>query len=220
MEWTTPLLISIKVALCSSLLVFVIGTVIAYFLAMKQFKGRALLEILVMLPLVLPPTVTGYYLVIILGRNGIIGSFLTEHFGLSVIFSWYGAVIAAIAVALPLMVQAAKAAIESVDKNLIQVSYTLGHSELATALKVVLPLARNGIFAGFILAFTRALGEFGATLMLAGNIPGRTNTMPLEIYSLATAGEWEKAQLLVVVLTMTSAAAMLLARYFSARRPI
>lgn len=220
MEWTTPLLISIKVALCSSLLVFFIGTVIAYFLAMKQFKGRALLEILVMLPLVLPPTVTGYYLVIIMGRNGFIGKFLTEHLGLSVIFSWYGAVIAATAVALPLMVQAAKAAIESVDKNLIQVSYTLGHSELATALKVVLPLARNGIFAGFILAFTRALGEFGATLMLAGNIPGRTNTMPLEIYSLATAGEWEKAQLLVVVLTLTSAAAMLLARYFSARRPI
>jgi molybdate transport system permease protein len=220
MGWTTPLLISIKVALCSSLLVFFLGTLIAYFLAMKSFRGRSLLEVIVMLPLVLPPTVTGYYLVVMLGRNGFAGRFLADYLGISVIFSWHGAVIAATAVALPLMVQSAKAAIESFDKNLIQVAYTLGHSELSTAVRVVLPLARNGILAGFILAFTRALGEFGATLMLAGNIPGRTNTMPLEIYSLATAGEWEKAQLLVGVLTLTSAAAMLLARYFAARRSI
>jgi molybdate transport system permease protein len=220
MEWTTPLLISIKVAFCSSILVFIIGTVIAYFLAQKSFRGKNLLEIMVMMPLVLPPTVTGYYLVVILGRNGFVGRILSEYLGINIIFSWYGAVIAATAVSLPLMVQSAKAAIESVDKNLIQVSYTLGHSELATTMRVILPLARNGIFAGFILAFTRSLGEFGATLMLAGNIPGRTNTMPLEIYSLATAGEWEKAQLLVAVLTLTSAAAMLFAKYFASRRPV
>lgn len=218
MEWTTPLLISIRVALCSSLVVFFIGTFIAYFLAMKDFRGRGLVEVLVMLPLVLPPTVIGYYLVIIFGRNGFIGKMLNEYFGISVIFSWYGAVIAATVVSLPLMVQTAKASIESVDKNLIQVAYTLGHSEWRTALKVVLPLARNGIFAGFVLAFTRALGEFGATLMLAGNIPGRTNTMPLEIYSLATSGQWQQAQFLVVILTVTSAVAMLMARFFSARR--
>ena len=218
MEWWVPLEISLKVSLCSSIIVFFIGTAIAYILAMKNFPGKRALEIAVMLPLVLPPTVTGYYLILIFGKNGLIGRFLYDLFGVTLIFSWQGAVVASAVVALPLMVQAAKSAIESVDKHFIQVSYTLGHSELDTAVKVIFPLAKNGILAGFILAFSRALGEFGATLMLAGNIPGETNTMPIEIYSLASFGEWGKAQIFVVVLTLVSALAVFASRFFSGYR--
>ncbi|HPW57618.1 MAG TPA: molybdate ABC transporter permease subunit [Candidatus Rifleibacterium sp.] len=218
MEWWVPLEISLKVSLCSSIIVFFIGTAIAYILAMKNFPGKRALEIAVMLPLVLPPTVTGYYLILIFGKNGLIGRFLHDLFGVTLIFSWQGAVVASAVVALPLMVQAAKSAIESVDRHFIQVSYTLGHSELDTAVKVIFPLAKNGILAGFILAFSRALGEFGATLMLAGNIPGETNTMPIEIYSLASFGEWGKAQIFVVVLTLVSALAVFASRFFSGYR--
>lgn len=218
MEWWVPLEISLKVSLCSSIIVFFIGTAIAYVLAMKDFPGKRAFEIAVMLPLVLPPTVTGYYLILIFGKNGLIGRFLYDLFGVTLIFSWQGAVVASAVVALPLMVQAAKSAIESVDKHFIQVSYTLGHSELDTAVKVIFPLAKNGILAGFILAFSRALGEFGATLMLAGNIPGETNTMPIEIYSLASFGEWGKAQIFVVVLTLVSALAVFASRFFSGYR--
>ena len=218
MEWWVPLEISLKVSLCSSIIVFFVGTAIAYILAMKNFPGKNAFEIAVMLPLVLPPTVTGYYLILIFGKNGLIGRFLYDLFGVTLIFSWQGAVVASAVVALPLMVQAAKSAIESVDKHFIQVSYTLGHSELDTAVKVIFPLAKNGNLAGFILAFSRALGEFGATLMLAGNIPGETNTMPIEIYSLASFGEWGKAQIFVVVLTLVSALAVFASRFFSGYR--
>ncbi|MFZ2955836.1 MAG: molybdate ABC transporter permease subunit [Candidatus Ozemobacteraceae bacterium] len=218
MEWWVPLGISLKVAFFSSIIVFFVGTTLAYFLALRKFPGKDVLEIVVMLPLVLPPTVTGYYLVMVFGKNGLIGRFLFDFFGITLIFSWYGAVLASAVVALPLMVQAAKAAIESVDRHFIQVSYTLGHSEWETATRVVLPLAKNGIFAGFILSFSRGLGEFGATLMLAGNIPGKTNTMPIEIYTLATAGEWNQAQMFVVILTLASAGAILFSRYFTQRR--
>jgi len=218
LEWWVPLEISLKVSMCSSIIVFFVGTAIAYILAMKNFPGKNAFEIAVMLPLVLPPTVTGYYLILIFGKNGLIGRFLYDLFGVTLIFSWQGAVVASAVVALPLMVQAAKSAIESVDKHFIQVSYTLGHSELDTAVKVIFPLAKNGILAGFILAFSRALGEFGATLMLAGNIPGETNTMPIEIYSLASFGEWGKAQIFVVVLTLVSALAVFASRFFSGYR--
>ena len=119
-------------------------------------------------------------------------------------FTWYAAVLASFVVALPLMIKTTQAAIESVDKNLVDASYTLGHSEFKTALKVLLPLAKRGIIAGAVLSFTRAMGEFGATLMLAGNIPGKTDTMPLAIYSLAGNGEWSKANTLVIVLTIIS----------------
>lgn len=218
MEWWVPLGISLKVAFCSSIIVFFVGTALAYILALRSFPGKSAFEILIMLPLVLPPTVTGYYLIMLFGRNGLIGRYLFDLFGITLIFSWQGAVVASAVVALPLMVQAARAAIESVDKHLIQVSYTLGHSEWETARRVILPLAKHGILAGLILAFSRALGEFGATLMLAGNIPGETNTMPIEIYSLATLGEWNRAQLFVVVLTLVSALAVFVSRYFAGRR--
>ncbi len=117
-------------------------------------------------------------------------------------FTWYAAVLASFVVALPLMIKTTRASIESVDKNLINASYTLGHSELKTALMVILPLSKKGIIAGAVLSFARAMGEFGATLMIAGNIPGKTNTMPLSIYSLASSGEWSEAHMMVLLLTV------------------
>jgi molybdate transport system permease protein len=133
---------------------------------------------------VLPPTVTGYYSIVLLGRRGVIGSYLYEHTGWTVTFTWWAAIIAASVMALPLMVKSARAAIESVNSQYEVASYTLGKSELETFLRITLPLASRGVLAGVVLSFARALGEFGATLMLAGNIPGKTQTMPLAIYEM------------------------------------
>jgi molybdate transport system permease protein len=173
--------LSFQVACCATFFAAIVGVGIAYLLARREFPGKDLIDVVLTLPLVLPPTVTGYYLVVLLGRNGLIGGYLYETTGFSFIFTWYGAVIASFAVAIPLVMKISRAAIEAVDRNLVHASYTLGHSEYETAVKVVLPLAKKGIFAAIILAFARALGEFGATLMLAGNIPGKTTTVPLMI---------------------------------------
>ena len=142
------------------------------------------------LPMILPPVVTGYYLVVLVGRNGLLGRTLTAWTGatINIMFTWYAAVLAAFVVSVPLMIKTTRAAIESVDPEFINASYTLGRSERETAFSVILPLARKGMVAGLTLAFARALGEFGATIMLAGNIPGRTNTMPLEIYNQVVGG--------------------------------
>ena len=197
--------------------VVLVGTGMAYLLARKNFKGKEILDILLTLPLVLPPTVIGYYLIILMGRNGLIGSFLYRWTGWSIVFTWYAAVLASFVVSLPLMIKTTRAAIESVDKSLINASYTLGHSELTTAIKVILPLSKKGIIAGTVLAFARAMGEFGATLMVAGNIPGKTNTMPLAIYTSASSGEWANANLLVVFFTLISGLFIYIANKFSTR---
>ena len=196
--------LSVQVATVATVFVVIVGLTAAYFLARKNFPGKELLDILLTLPLVLPPTVTGYYLIVLFGRNGLLGQYLYAWTGWSLMFTWYAAVLASFVVALPLMVKTARAAIESVDENLIRASYTLGHSEYITALKVILPLARKGIIAGTILSFARAMGEFGATLMVAGNIPGRTNTMPLAIYSAAASGDRSQATIMVIVFTLIS----------------
>src|SRR5262249_11919430 len=164
------------------------GIPLAYVLARRRFWGRGLIDLLVTLPLVLPPTVTGYYLIVCLGRRGVLGAPLYRLTGWTIAFTWYGAVVAATVMALPLLVRTARAAIESVDQNLERAAFTLGRSEWQTALTITLPLARNGILAGLVLAFARALGEFGATLMLAGNIPGKTATVPLAIYTAVQTG--------------------------------
>ena len=197
--------------------VVLVGTGMAYLLARKSFKGKEILDILVTLPLVLPPTVIGYYLIILMGRNGLIGGALYQWTGWSIVFTWYAAVLASFVVSLPLMIKTTRAAIESVDKSLINASYTLGHSELTTALKVILPLSKKGIIAGTVLAFARAMGEFGATLMVAGNIPGKTDTMPLAIYTSASSGEWSRANLLVLFFTLISGLFIYIANKFSTR---
>jgi len=196
--------LSLQVATVATVLVVIIGLSAAYLLARRNFPGKELLDILLTLPLVLPPTVTGYYLIVLFGRNGILGRYLYAWTGWSVMFTWYAAVLASFVVALPLMVKTARSALESVDEELIRASYTLGHSEFRTALKVIFPLARRGIFAGSVLSFARAMGEFGATLMVAGNIPGRTNTMPLAIYSAAASGDRPQAAIMVVIFTLIS----------------
>jgi molybdate transport system permease protein len=209
--------LSLQVAAVSTALIVLAGIPVAYFLARKDFRGKELIDVLFTLPLVLPPTVTGYYLIILFGRNGFIGRVIYEWTGWSIMFTWYAAVLASFIVALPLMIKTTRAAIESVDRNLINASYTLGHSEFNTALKVILPLAKRGIVAGTVLSFARAMGEFGATLMLAGNLPGRTDTMPIAIYSLAGSGEWSQAHLMVMLMTAMSGVFLYIANRYTKR---
>ncbi|HEX6209987.1 MAG TPA: molybdate ABC transporter permease subunit [Methylomirabilota bacterium] len=216
-ETLGALSLSIRVAVLATLANAVVGIPLAYVLARRRFRGRALVDLLVTLPLILPPTVTGYYLIVLLGRRGWLGAPLYAATGWSIAFTWYAAVVAAAVMALPLLVRTARAAIDSVDRDLEQAAYTLGRSEWRTALEVTLPLARNGILAGLVLAFARALGEFGATLMLAGNIPGRTTTVPLAIYTAAQTGEERAALVLVAVLTALSCVVLVLANRLGAR---
>lgn len=196
--------LSLQVAACATVFVVIIGTGVAYFLARRSFKGKEFLDMLFTLPLVLPPTVTGFYLITLFGRNGGLGRYVYDWTGWSIMFTWYAAVLASFVVALPLMIKTTRSAIEAVDENLINASYTLGHSETKTAFSVIFPLARRGILAGAVLSFARAMGEFGATLMLAGNIPGKTNTMPLTIYSAAASGDRSDANLMVLIFTVFS----------------
>jgi molybdate transport system permease protein len=207
--------LSIQVASAATFFIVLIGVGIAYLLAMKRFRGKELLDIICTLPLVLPPTVTGYYLLVLLGRNGWVGRPVYEWTGWNIMFTWYAAIVASFVVALPLMIKTTRASIESVDKSLINASYTLGHSELGTAIKVTLPLAKRGIIAGTILSFARAMGEFGATLMVAGNIPGRTDTMPISIYAHASSGDWSKANWMVVFFSLISGLLLYIANHFS-----
>ncbi len=196
--------LSVRVSMLATALNAVIGIPLAYLLARRRFWGRGVLDLLVTLPLVLPPTVTGYYLIVLLGRRGWLGAPIYAATGWSIAFTWYAAIVAATIMALPLMVRTARAAIESVNPDFEKASYTLGRSELSTAVAVTLPLARRGVMAGLVLCFARALGEFGATLMLAGNIPGKTQTVPLAIYTAVQTGERAEALGLVLMLTALS----------------
>jgi molybdate transport system permease protein len=216
-EYLDALALSVQVALLATLVNALLGVPLAYLLARRVFFGKTLVDLLVTLPLVLPPTVTGYYLIVVLGRRGWLGAPLYELTGWTVAFTWYAAVIAATVMALPLLVRTARAAIESVDRDLEKAAYTLGRPEWRTALEVTLPLAGRGILAGLVLAFARALGEFGATLMLAGNIPGRTQTVPLAIYTAVQTGEAADALFLVAALTALSCAVLIAAGWLGAR---
>ena len=218
-EALTALWLSVRVAVVATAANAVIGIPLAYLLARRRFAGRGLLDLLVTLPLVLPPTVTGYYLIVLLGRRGWLGAPLYALTGWSVAFTWWAAVVAATVMAMPLIVRTARAAIESVNPAYEKAAFTLGRSEWRTALEVTLPLARKGLLAGLVLAFARALGEFGATLMLAGNIPGRTQTVPLAIYTAAQTGETGEALWLVVMLTALSGAVLVAANRLGGRAP-
>jgi molybdate transport system permease protein len=213
----TAVWLSARVAVAATVLNALVGIPLAYALARRRFVGRGLVDLLVTLPLVLPPTVTGYYLIVLLGRRGLLGAPLYAVTGFTVAFTWYAAVIAASVMALPLLVRTARAAIESVDRDLERAAFTLGRSEWQTALTVTLPLARNGILAGLVLAFARALGEFGATLMLAGNIPGKTATVPLAIYTAVETGETGEVLALVGLLTALSCVVLVAAGRLGAR---
>ena len=202
--------ISALVVSVATLAVALVGTALAFLLARRDFRGKEALDSLVTLPMVLPPTVTGYYLILLLGRRGLLGKYLFALTGWSVAFTWEAAAIAAGAMALPLMVKSARAALESIDRRYELVSFGLGKSELETFFRVTLPLAKRGILAGVVLSFARALGEFGATLMLAGNIRGKTQTLPLAIYEAFISGDDQKAQIMAVILTLASIAVIYL----------
>lgn len=196
MSWH-PVWLSLQVTAVATVLMVLVGLPLALLLARRQFRGATVLETAIMLPLVLPPTVVGYYLLLVLGR----GSPVSEWFGWRILFTWGAAAIASAVVGLPLLVQSARAAIAGVDPVLEQAARTLGSSELEVLRRVTLPLARRGILAGLVLAGTRALGEFGATLMVAGNIPGRTQTLPLAIYDAVQSRNYAQANGMVLLMT-------------------
>jgi len=202
--------LSILVVTVATLIIATLGLALGMLFAKGRFPGRELLASFFTLPLVLPPTVTGFFLIVLFGRHGLIGEPIYHVTGWTVAFTWQAAVIAAVVLALPLMVLSARAAIESVNPQYEIASYTLGKSQLATFFRITLPLARRGILAGIVLSFTRALGEFGATFMLAGNIPGKTQTMPLAIYEAVISGDNKQAQILALILTGVSVAAVYL----------
>jgi len=196
-----PLLLSLRVALLSTAFVALFGTAFGWLLARKRFAGREALDALLTLPLVLPPTVLGYYLLVLLGRASPVGRFVEWLTGAPLVFTWRGAVLAAAAGALPLMVKTARAAIGGVERELEDAARTLGQSEWKVFRRVTLPLARRGLLAGVTLAFARSLGDFGATLMVAGNIPGRTQTAAIAIYDAVQRGDDRLALMLVLVLS-------------------
>lgn len=200
----SPIILSFKVSLISTVVTAFLGTAAAFLLYRFRFTGRNLVEALIGLPLVLPPTVVGFGLLIIFGRHGILGPFLENVFHFRVVFTWWAAIIASIVVSLPLMYQGAKAGFTGVDSSLERAARTLGASEWKLFFTVTLPLASPGIFSGLLLAFARGLGEFGATMMLAGNIPGKTQTIPLAIFFSAESGDMTTAGILVGVISAAS----------------
>ncbi|HET9701499.1 MAG TPA: molybdate ABC transporter permease subunit [Burkholderiales bacterium] len=195
----TPLGLTLKVATLATLLAFLAGIGAGYAVARLSFPGRETLDAVLTLPMVLPPTVLGYYLLVLIGRNGAMGAWLEANLGISLIFTWQGAVIAAAVVCFPLVFKAARAAFEGVERDLENAARTIGMAEPLVFLRITLPLAWRGILAGTLLAYARAMGEFGATLMVAGNIPGRTQTLSLAVYDAVQAGADSVATLLVAV---------------------
>ena len=198
----TPLWLTLKVAGVATLATFVVGVLLAFLVARSRFWGREGLDSLGTLPLVMPPTVLGYYLIVVIGRQGWLGRWLQETWGISLIFTWQGAALAAAVVSLPLIYKTARAAFEGVDPDLENAARTLGASEAGVFLRVSLPLAWRGILAGAMMAFARAMGEFGATLMVAGNLPGKTQTLSIAVYDAMQAGNDAGATILVLIISM------------------
>jgi molybdate transport system permease protein len=209
---------SARMAVSSTLLILPFGVALAWLLARRDWPGKTFVETFVSLPLVLPPVVTGLVLLELFGKRGPLGHWLHAQLGLDVVFTWKAVVLALGVMALPLLVRAARTAIEEVNPALEQIARTLGASEWRVFFTVTLPLARRGIFAGVLLAFARALGEFGATIMVAGNIPGRTTTLPVAIYSDVQAGDDAHAWTLAGISTVIAFLALWLGEKLSRRR--
>ena len=198
----TPLWLTLKVALLATLLAGVAGIALGWWMARRRFAGHAVVDSFLMLPMVLPPTVLGYYLIVVVGRNGVLGRYLDQWFGINLMFTWQGAVIAASIVSLPLIYKAARAAFEDADPRMVLAARTLGASELEVFLRISLPLAGRGVVAGLMLAFARAMGEFGATLMIAGNLPGKTQTLSIAVYDAVQAGNDAQALWLTLLISV------------------
>lgn len=208
----SPLFLSLKAAVFATIVTFILGIYSAYFASrLDKFKG--LVDGIFTLPLVLPPTVVGFLLLVGLGRNSFVGKFLLNY-DITLVFSGIATIIASIVVSFPLMYRTARGAFEQIDKNMIYVARTLGLSEHEIFLKIILPNSFNSIVAGTILAFARALGEFGATIMIAGNIPGKTQTMAVAVYSAVQAGNRELAYKWVLIIVLISFTSMILLNFF------
>lgn len=212
----SPFIISLKAACCATLLTFFLGLLAAWLIAPMK-RGKSLLDGLFSLPMVLPPTVVGFFLLLLFGNNSLLGKFL-DALGMGVIFTWQGAAVASMVVSFPIMYRTARGALEQVDENLIHAARTLGMSELRIFLRVMLPASWPGIMAGTILAFARALGEFGATIMLAGNIPGKTQTMSVAIYTAVQSGNRALAYRWTAVIMAMSFVTILLMNYLTDHR--
>lgn len=212
-EWS-PLIISIKTAGLATLVTSIVGILASYFMANYRGKFKGLIDGIFTLPLILPPTVVGFFLLLVFGKNGFIGELLLK-FDISIIFSWWATVLASIVVAFPMMYRTTRAAFEQIDNNMLSAARTLGLSEWRIFYKIAIPLAFPGIIAGIILSFARAMGEFGATLMIAGNIPGKTQTMPLAIFFAVEGGDMNKAIIWVMTITTLSIIMILILNYWS-----
>lgn len=205
------LALTLKVAGWATALNLLLGVGVGYAMARWRFPGRELADAVLTLPMVMPPTVLGYYMLVLIGAQGPIGAWLLQHFGIRLIFSWQAAVIAATVVSFPLVFKSARAAFETVDPQLEDAARLLGLSEAAVFFRVSLPLAWRGVLAGLLLSFARALGEFGATLMVAGSIPGKTQTLSIAVYEAVQAGQDDTANFLVLVTSITCIAVLLAA---------
>ena len=209
----SPLWISLKTAFLATIITSIIGIFISYKMANYKGRGRGFIDGIFTLPLILPPTVIGFFLLLICGKNGFVGKIFMS-FNKNIIFSWSATVIAATVVAFPMMYRTCRSAFEQIDKNMISAARTLGLSETKIFFKVAIPLAWPGIIGGLVLSFARALGEFGATLMIAGNIPGKTQTMPVAIFFAVESGDMNKAMLWVLIIVAISFIMIFLLNYW------
>lgn len=215
------LALSLKIALWATVFNLILGVGIGYMFARKAVWGRELLDTLLTLPMVMPPTVLGYYLLVVLGKNGFIGQFLQQYLNINLIFTWQGAVVAATVVSFPLVFKPARAAFDSLDPQLEQAGRVLGINNVGVFLRITLPLAWRGILAGVLLAFARSMGEFGATLMVAGSIPGQTQTLSIAVYEAVQAGDNQLANTLVLIISVVCILILLLtSRLLSGKVPV
>lgn len=213
----SPAWISIKVTLTATVIVFFMGLIMAWLMTKYNGRWKGLIDGILTLPLVLPPTVAGFGILLLIGKNGPVGNFL-EIFGVNIIFSWYAAVIAAIVVAFPLMYKTTLGAFEQIDPNILSAARTLGASEAKVFWRVAVPVARPGIAAATALTFARCLGEFGATLMVAGSIPGKTETIPIAIYFATQGGEMQVALIWVLIIFAISLTVLVINNYWESNK--
>ncbi len=199
-----PLFLSLKISSIATILAVIIGVPIAYFLSIKRNRYLDFIDTLVNLPIVLPPTVLGYYLLIFLGRRSLVGKFLEEKFDIMLVFTQKGALIAALIVSIPYVIKSSKAAFLSINKDYIYVAELMGIGKLKVFFKVILPLSWHGVIAGVTMSFVRAFGDFGTTLMISGSIPDKTLTMPIAIYNSLQEGNYEMTNFMVTIMTITA----------------
>ncbi len=214
----SPLWLTLRIASLATLIVFVFAVAFAWIIARFTFWGRDLLDAFLTLPLVMPPTVLGYYLIVVWGRNGWLGAWLHVHLGISLMFTWQGAVLAATVVAFPLLFKSARAAFEGVNSEYEKAARILGDNEIQVFFRVTLPLSARGLVAGTMLAFARAMGDFGATLMIAGNIQGKTQTAAMAVFDAVQVGDYVLANTLVAIMSVVCVTILVMTNKLGAKR--